>query len=75
VSAGKETSLLALLAVLSDLLDTHAEPLFEPARAGEVLASHGDRSKAGELLEWEPRWRIRDALEASIVRLVDSVTR
>jgi len=74
VSAGKETSLLALLAILSDLLGTDAEPLFEPARAGEVLASHGDRSKAGDLLDWEPRWSIRDALDASIAGLVDSVT-
>jgi len=74
VSAGKETSLLALLAILSDLLDTDAEPLFEPARAGEVLASHGDRSKAGDLLDWEPRWSIREALDASIPGLIDSVS-
>jgi nucleoside-diphosphate-sugar epimerase len=73
VSAGKATSLLELLAILSDLLGTDAEPFFEPARAGEVLASHGDRSKAGDLLDWEPRWSIREALDASIPGLIDSV--
>jgi UDP-N-acetylglucosamine/UDP-N-acetyl-alpha-D-glucosaminouronate 4-epimerase len=74
VCAGKETSLLALLEILCDLLDTDADPLFEPGRAGEVRASHGDYSKARELLNWEPRWSIRDALGASIDGLVDSVT-
>jgi UDP-glucose 4-epimerase len=74
VCAGKETSLLALLEILSELLGRHADPLFEPARAGEVRASHGDRSKAGALLDWEPRWSIREALDASIEGLPDSVT-
>ena len=72
VCAGRETSLLALLEILSDLFGTEADPLFEPARPGEVRASHGDRSKAGDLLDWEPRWSIRDALEASIAGLVGS---
>jgi UDP-glucose 4-epimerase len=74
VCAGHETSLLALLGLLSDLLDIDADPLFEPARAGEVRASHGDRTKAGALLDWEPRWSIRDALDASIARVAESVT-
>jgi len=73
VCAGKETSLLALLEILSDLLGTAARPLFEPARAGEVQASHGDHTKARALLDWEPRWSIRDALDASIEGLVNSV--
>jgi nucleoside-diphosphate-sugar epimerase len=72
VSAGEETSLLALLAVLSELLGTEAEPIFEPARAGEVRASHGDRGKAAALLDWEPRWKLADALEMSITALVGS---
>jgi UDP-glucose 4-epimerase len=72
VSAGEETSLLALLAVLSELLGTEAEPIFEPARAGEVRASHGDRSKAVALLGWEPSWTLSDALEMSIAALVGS---
>jgi nucleoside-diphosphate-sugar epimerase len=58
----------------SDLLGTNADPLFEPARPGEVRASYGDHTKARELLQWEPRWLIRDALDASIEGLVDSVT-
>jgi nucleoside-diphosphate-sugar epimerase len=72
VCAGEETSLLHLLRVLSDLLGTNSEPIFEPARAGEVRASHGDRSKALALLEWEPRWSLRDALDSSIAQVVDS---
>jgi UDP-N-acetylglucosamine/UDP-N-acetyl-alpha-D-glucosaminouronate 4-epimerase len=74
VCAGRETSLLALLEILSELLGTDADPLFEPARAGEVRASHGDNTRARALLHWGPRWSIRDALDASIEGLVDSVT-
>jgi UDP-glucose 4-epimerase len=73
VCAGRETSLLALLEHLSDLLSVDVEPIFEPARAGEVRACHGDRSKAAALLGWEPRWSIREALDASIADLVDVV--
>ena len=46
VCAGGETSLLALLEILADLIGTNVDPLFEAARAGEVRASHGDRRKA-----------------------------
>ncbi len=73
VCAGRETSLLALLAILSELLGTRADPLFESARAGEVRASHGDRSKAAAVLEWEPRWTLPAGLGAAIPGLVDSV--
>jgi UDP-glucose 4-epimerase len=73
VCAGRETSLLALLEHLSDLLSVDVDPIFEPARAGEVRASHGDRSKAAALLGWEPRWSIREALDASIADLVHVV--
>ena len=75
VCAGREMSLLALLEILSDLLGTDAEPRFEPARPGEVRASHGVHTKARALLQWEPRWSTRDALDASIEGLVDPVTR
>jgi UDP-glucose 4-epimerase len=73
VCAGRETSLLALLAILSELLGTQADPLFESARAGEVQASHGDRSKAAALLEWKPRWTLPAGLGECIPGLVDSV--
>jgi UDP-glucose 4-epimerase len=72
--AGRETSLLTLLGNLSDTLGTEANPLFESARAGEVRASHGNRGKAAALLDWEPQWSLRDALDASIPGFVDSVT-
>ena len=73
VCAGREISLLALLEILSKLLDNDADPIFEAARAGEVRASHGDRGKAAALLDWEPRWALPDALEASISGLVDAI--
>jgi UDP-glucose 4-epimerase len=74
VCGGRQTSLLDLLAIVSDLIAGDAEPIFKPARPGEVLASQGDRGKAAALLAWEPQWSLRDALDASIAGLVGSVT-
>jgi UDP-glucose 4-epimerase len=72
VAAGQEASLLALLTILSELLDSDPDPVFEPARAGEIRASHGDRRRAGALLDWEPRWSLREAIDASIAALVSA---
>jgi nucleoside-diphosphate-sugar epimerase len=72
VAAGEQTSLIELLAVLGELLEADVDPAFAPARAGEVRASQGDRTKAMRLLGWEPRWSLEDALSASINALVPS---
>jgi nucleoside-diphosphate-sugar epimerase len=74
VSAGQQTTVLGLLATLFDLIAADTEPIFEPARAGEVLASHGDRGKAAALLDWEPRWSLRDALGESIAGVASSLS-
>ncbi|MDP9309083.1 MAG: NAD-dependent epimerase/dehydratase family protein [Actinomycetota bacterium] len=75
VAAGRETSLLELLSVLSDLFGISAAPVFEAVRVGEVRASQGDRRKAAALLDWEPRWSLKAALEASIAPAHVGVTR
>jgi len=49
-----------------------ADPVFESARPGEVRSSHGNRDRAAAMLGWEPRWDLREALEASIEGLVGS---
>jgi nucleoside-diphosphate-sugar epimerase len=72
VCAGQETSILALLTIISELVEAKAEPVFEAARPGEVRANSGDRARAAPLMEWQPRWSLRDALDASIEGLVGS---
>jgi UDP-glucose 4-epimerase len=62
VCAGAETSVLHLIDVLTDLLQTSVEPQFAPARLGEIARSAGDRSKAERELGWIPQWSLRQAL-------------
>jgi UDP-glucose 4-epimerase len=62
ICAGAETTILQLIDVLTDLLETSVEPQFAPARLGEIARSAGDRSKAERELGWIPRWSLRRAL-------------
>lgn len=74
VASGTETSLVTLLEILSHLLGVDADPIFEPARRGEVRASSGDRAKAGALLDWAPQWTLPEALSASIAAVVPAIS-
>jgi nucleoside-diphosphate-sugar epimerase len=69
VCAGTEVSVLELLGVLSDLLQTDVEPVFEPPRTGEVRASQGYVGKAADVLGWSPQWTLRRGLERSMSAL------
>ena len=72
VSAGEQTSVIGLLTLVSEVVGATAAPVFESARPGEVRSSHGNRDRAAAMLGWEPRWDLREALEASIEGLVGS---
>lgn len=66
ICAGKATSLLELLSLLEEVVASVPRPVFEPARPGEVRASHGDREKAQRLLGWSPQRTMRQGLEACV---------
>jgi UDP-N-acetylglucosamine/UDP-N-acetyl-alpha-D-glucosaminouronate 4-epimerase len=66
ISAGAETSLLELIAILNDLMGTAIEPQFEPARAGEVRRSLSDAGKAARVLNWRSQWALPSALRECI---------
>jgi UDP-glucose 4-epimerase len=54
VASGRGVSLLELVAALNDLCHTHFTPRFEPARAGDILHSHGDGSLFHAVLGFRP---------------------
>ncbi len=69
VARGEETSVLQLVALLNQALGTHLEPMFAPARAGEVRRSAGDPRRAQAVLGWRPAVGLTEGL-SRLVRAV-----
>ena len=69
VARGEETSVLQLVALLNQALGTHLEPIFAPARAGEVRRSAGDPRRAQAVLGWRPTVGLTEGL-SRLVRAV-----
>ncbi len=63
---GRQTSLLQLLSLLSDLLDKSVQPRFDPARSGDVRESMADISQARSILGFEPKTSLEDGLRHTI---------
>jgi len=74
IGTGEETSLLELLDALSDAgralnggtEDGAFEPIFEPAKDGEVKRISVDPKRASELLGWEPSTPLREGLVSTL---------
>jgi len=67
VGSGTRTSLLELLARIAAALGVAApEPIFEPARAGDVRHSQADVSRAVERLGFRARVLLDDALRETV---------
>lgn len=66
VANGRATDLLTLLRLLGEMLDIQFEPIFEPARAGDVKESLADITLAREILKYEPPVSFEEGLKRSI---------
>ncbi len=66
VANGRSTDLLELIDVLNELLGTDVQPVHEDPRAGDVLESLADITKARSLLGYEPRVGFDEGLRRSI---------
>jgi UDP-glucose 4-epimerase len=67
IGTGKETDVLELVAVLSELGDREDfEPEFAPPRAGEVQAISIDPSRAERELNWNPQIGLREGLRMTL---------
>jgi UDP-glucose 4-epimerase len=62
VASGTQTSILALVDALNDVLGTDFAPRFAPPRVGEVRFSEGDAACAQRLLGWRPEWSLKEGL-------------
>jgi UDP-glucose 4-epimerase len=66
LAEGRRTSLLELLEILSQLLQTPVEPDFKPARPGDVRESLADITQARTMLGYEPGTNLKSGLEQTI---------
>ena len=66
MAEGRQTSLLQLLNVLSDLLGQSVEPNFQPARVGDVRESLADMTLARATLGYEPLTSLEEGLRQTI---------
>jgi UDP-glucose 4-epimerase len=66
VACGRQATLLDLIASINRVLGTEIEPVFAPARAGDVRESLADISLARELLAYEPEVDFDEGLRRSI---------
>ncbi len=62
IGAGGETSLLELLALLSELAGRTVEPIFTAGRVGDIRHSFSDISRAQEVLGYRTRVGLAEGL-------------
>jgi len=66
IACGQRTTLNAIVRELNTLLGTQIEPIYEPARPGDVRHSLADLSDAKRVLGYEPRVMFAEGLRRSI---------
>jgi UDP-glucose 4-epimerase len=66
VACGESFDLLQLMSGINRVLGTHIEPIFEPARAGDVRESLADISLARKLLKYEPTVGFDEGLRRTV---------
>ncbi len=66
VADGRQTTLLRLIELLSNLLGVSIQPEFLPARVGDVRESLADISRARKVLGYEPKYTLEEGLGMTI---------
>jgi UDP-N-acetylglucosamine 4-epimerase len=63
IACGYKTSLTGLYHAIAELVGFKGEPVYGPERTGDIRDSLADISKAVRLLNYQPRYSIREGLE------------
>jgi UDP-glucose 4-epimerase len=66
VGTGRRVSLLDLVAAINDILGTHLEPDFQPARPGDVRDSQASLDRIRDVLGYQPRVDFEEGLRRTI---------
>ena len=74
VGCGDRISVLDLVGLVNDLLPDPVEPVFVPARPGDVRDSQAAVDKAARLLGYRPLVPVRDGVAATVHWFADATT-
>ena len=66
IAYGGREYLIGIYRTLTKALGKDIEPIFGPARAGDIKHSNADISKAREMLGYEPDWNFEHGVEIAI---------
>jgi UDP-glucose 4-epimerase len=65
-ATGNRYTLNELFATLKEIIGSDIEPVYAPARAGDIVRSQADITLAGELLGYKPTIGFREGLERTV---------
>jgi UDP-glucose 4-epimerase len=65
IGTGRETSVLELISILGEAAEAGLDPIFEPAREGEVERISIDPARAREAFGWSPGTDLIDGLKST----------
>ena len=66
VGTGSSTSIRDLLIKIAKIMKSSLEPIYTPAKEGEISHSFADISRAKALIDYEPRYSLEKGLELTI---------
>jgi len=70
IATHKETTVNEIAKMLKTIIESKTRNVvklsYADARAGEVLRSFSDISKARRILGWEPKWSVEEGLAATV---------
>lgn len=66
IATGKETSINELVRTINEILGKNIQPVYEPAREGDIKRSVADITKAKRKLGYEPKYTLKDGLKKTI---------
>lgn len=73
LSTQKETSLLHLVKVMSNIMGKKIEPHFDAPREGDIYRSVLSNEKAGVYLDWKPECSLEEGLEKTLKYFTERV--
>jgi UDP-glucose 4-epimerase len=66
IAGGRARSVNGLLDAIQKAMGTAVGPVHEPPRPGDILHSRADITRAGAILDWEPKESFADALDRTV---------
>lgn len=66
IAYGGRTTLLEVYRAITDALGVNVEPVFGPARPGDIRHSNASIGRAKELLGYDPEWSFERGIKAAI---------